>query len=451
MTLWFDVSDLCIWREPQLTGIQRTAFNVLDELLMLRNDVRLFRCTTSHHIESVERLELPPRTGSCEDISRHQRTRRFRAPMRQQLAQLLRQYASQDVAHALKDCGRSVETLWRIISRRLDGGTADGRPGLPPPLDPAQLPKLSNPFFTAGDVCLSMSATWMLPRYAELIARHKAATPIHVINLLYDLIPILRPQWLSPEYTRQFAIWARQQMANADLILAISQFQKTEIETYLRRSNLPARTVRTIRLGDNPLSAGRATARPSYVPAQPFVLCVSTIDARKNHACLYHVWRRLAETHGIACPQLLLVGMTHGSGVALLRQIRHDPRVNELILHLPEVGDRDLAWYYGNCLFTVYPSLYEGWGLPVGESLAAGRYCIASNAAPSAEAGRSWIDYFDPVDFDACFDLVDRAITRPDYVRQREEKLQAGYKAQTWRDSAKQVSLIVDELSGSTS
>lgn len=450
MTLWFDVSDLCIWREPQLTGIQRTAFNILDELLLLRDDVRLFRCTASHRIEAVERLELPPRTGSFADISRRQRTRRFRAPMRQQLAQLLRQYAGQDVAHALKDCGRSVEALWRIVSRRLDG-TAEGRPCLPPPLDPAELPKLSKPFFTAGDVCLSMSATWKLPRCAELIARHKAATPIHVVNLLYDLIPILRPEWLSPGYARQLAIWARQQMVNADLILAISQFQKSEIETYLRRSNLPARTVRTIRLGDNPEPAGGAAVRPRHIPARPFVLCVSTLDARKNHACLYHVWRRLAEKHGPACPQLLLVGMPHESGLALLRQIGNDPLIDGLIVHLPAVGDRDLAWYYGNCFFTVYPSLYEGWGLPVGESLAAGRYCIASNAAPLTEAGGSWIDYFDPVDFDACFDLVDRAIARPDYVRQREEKLRAGYKAQTWRNSARQVSRIVDELAGSAS
>ncbi len=449
MTLWFDVSDLCIWREPQHTGIQRTAFNILDELLLLRDDVRLFRCTASHRLEVVERCDLPPRTGLRADVTGHRRTRRFRAPMRQQLRQLLRRYAGEDAARTLKDCGRGVEAFWNVLCRRRDGGTIDGHLDFPPPLDPARLPEISTPFFAAGDFCLSMSATWQFRRYGELIARHKAATPIRVVNLLYDLIPMLHPEWLSPGYARQLAIWARQQMANANLILAISEFQKTEIETYLRRSNLPARTIRAIRLGDRPGPASRATVRSRYVPARPFVLCVSTIDARKNHACLHHVWRRLAEKHGPACPQLLLVGMTHGSGVALLGKIRRDPLVNELIVHLSDVGDQDLAWYYGNCLFTIYPSLYEGWGLPVGESLAAGRYCIASNAAPLIEAGGSWADYFDPIDFDACFDLVDRAIARPEHVRQREERLRAGYKAQTWRNSAAQVSRIIDELAGS--
>ena len=449
MTLWFDVSDLCIWREPQLTGIQRTAFSILDELLMLRSDVRLFRCTASRRIEAVERTDLRPAAGLCVDVRRHQRASRFRGPMREQLGRLFRRYAGEDAAHALRHCGRNVEAAWSAL-RQHRASTSGIQICFPPPLDPAQLPKVPSSFFTAGDVCLSMSATWKIPRYGELIARHKATAPIRVVNLLYDLIPILRPEWLSPRHARQLSIWARQQMVNADLILAISQFQNREIETYLRRSNLPARTVRTIRLGDHPVSAGGAADRPSYVPPRPFVLCVSTIDARKNHACLHHVWRRLVKAHGIACPQLLLVGMMHGSGLALLRQIRSDPLIGGLVVHLSAVGDRDLAWYYGNCLFTIYPSLYEGWGLPVGESLAAGRYCIASNVAPLTEAGGGWIDYFDPVDFDACFDLVDRAITRTDYVRRREEKLQAGYKAQTWRDSARQVSLIIDELAGST-
>jgi glycosyltransferase involved in cell wall biosynthesis len=141
--------------------------------------------------------------------------------------------------------------------------------------------------------------------------------------------------------------------------------------------------------------------------------------------------------------------MTHGSGVPLLRRIRNDPMVNGLIVHLSDVGDRDLAWYYDNCLFTIYPSQYEGWGLPVGESLAAGRYCIASNAASLTEAGDSWIDYFDPDDFNACFELADRAIARPEYVRQREECLRVGYRAQTWHSSATQVSEIIDELESS--
>jgi hypothetical protein len=449
MTLWFDVSDLCIWREPQHTGIQRTAFNMLDELLLLRDDVRLFRCTASHRLEAVERSDLPPRAGLRADVSHRQQARRFRAPMRQQIAQLLHRHAGQDAARTLKDCGKSAETLWNVLRRRLDGDIVDGRRCFPLPLDPAQLPPLSRPFFTAGDVCLSMSATWQFRRYGELIARHKAATPIRVVNVLYDLIPILRPQWLSPGYARRLAIWTRQQMANADLILTISQFQRAEIETYLSRSNLPRRAIRTIRLGDNPGPAGRAAVRPRYVPARPFVLCVSTIDARKNHACLHHVWRGLAEKHGPACPQLLLVGMTHGSGVPLLRRIRNDPMVNGLIVHLSDVGDRDLAWYYDNCLFTIYPSQYEGWGLPVGESLAAGRYCIASNAASLTEAGDSWIDYFDPDDFNACFELADRAIARPEYVRQREECLRVGYRAQTWHSSATQVSEIIDELESS--
>jgi hypothetical protein len=90
--------------------------------------------------------------------------------------------------------------------------------------------------------------------------------------------------------------------------------------------------------------------------------------------------------------------------------------------------------------------MYEGWGLPIAESLAAGKYCIAGNATSLPEVGGDFIDYFDPMDYPACYRLVHRAVTDPGYVRQREERISAGYKTSTWRMAAERVSRLADEL-----
>lgn len=130
----------------------------------------------------------------------------------------------------------------------------------------------------------------------------------------------------------------------------------------------------------------------------------------------------------------------------LLYGIRRDRQVNRLIVHLQSVTDDELAWYYKNCAFSIYPSMYEGWGLPVAESLSIGKYCIASGATSIPEIGGDLVDYFDPIDYPACYRLVHRAVTDPHYVRLREEQIRAGYRASTWRGTAGQISELADDL-----
>jgi glycosyltransferase involved in cell wall biosynthesis len=63
---------------------------------------------------------------------------------------------------------------------------------------------------------------------------------------------------------------------------------------------------------------------------------------------------------------------------------------------LPDVTDEELAHLYASCLFTIFPSFVEGWGLPVQESIAFGRPCLASSATSVPEAGLDLATYFDP-------------------------------------------------------
>ena len=151
---------------------------------------------------------------------------------------------------------------------------------------------------------------------------------------------------------------------------------------------------------------------------------------------------------GPDCPQLVLVGTIHLHVSDFLHQIRNDRLVNRLIVHLHDVADEELAWYYRHCAFTIYPSIYEGWGLPISESLSLGRYCIAGNRTSLPEAGGDLVDYFDPLDFAGCYKLVYRAVTDPDYVRQCEERIRTNYVPHTWAMTAAHISEIVDRIGG---
>jgi glycosyltransferase involved in cell wall biosynthesis len=136
-------------------------------------------------------------------------------------------------------------------------------------------------------------------------------------------------------------------------------------------------------------------------------------------------------------PKLVFAGR-EGWGVdALLDDLKHDPRVKGRIELLTEARDADLAWLYGNCLFTVYPSLYEGWGLPVAESLAAGKFCLASNAASIPEVGGALLEYLDPLDATLWADRLQFYVEHPESLARVEARIRETYVVTTWDDTAK--------------
>lgn len=488
--LWFDVTDLQRWHHTHLTGIQRTVVSVLSELLQLRTDVRLFcydeitgtlQETTIQSLSKIVRWHLeqpgkdsgePPAADSYPPaILGKARTAAPSAVLtaapapvvppadsirrlRSTLGRFLQSIIGAEATYALRDFLRSGLHLLRVLKKKLRLALSRANRNV---IDAAKktaiIPEsvgVRSIVFQPGDVCLSLSASWGIHRYGATIAENKARYDFKCVSMIYDLIPTLYPQWMTPGVSHVVTLWVRQQIRNADVILTISNFQKEEITKYIQDERLPSKSIEVVRLGDNPnFFGGKATGSslplPRLVPDRKFTVCVSTLDIRKNQGVLYQVWRRLAEDLGDKCPQLLLIGTPHLHVTDLLYQIRHDRLINRLIIPLNGITDEELAWYYKHCLFTLYPSVYEGWGLPISESLAVGKYCIAGDRTSLPEAGGDFIDYFDPLDIPACYRLIRRAIEDPEYVKMRETNIRENYKPYPWRNTAQSISKIVDE------
>jgi glycosyltransferase involved in cell wall biosynthesis len=108
------------------------------------------------------------------------------------------------------------------------------------------------------------------------------------------------------------------------------------------------------------------------------------------------------------------------------------------VVHLARANDRQLRWLYRRCLFTLYPSHYEGWGLPVAEGMALGKFCICSGAASLPEVGGALAEYHDPLDGPGCLRLVEKALLEPGWLASREERVRREYRTTSWRDCASQ-------------
>lgn len=299
--------------------------------------------------------------------------------------------------------------------------------------------------FAAGDRFVSLGLDWDHLDQARLY-HLKQVYQLRVTLICYDVIPVLRPHLvvLPPG---GFGAYFVDMAWCADAILCISEHTRRDCEGLLRQLGVPVPPTHVIRLGaeikgdgDGPPPAGLR-----HGPGErPYVLFVSTLERRKNHEVLYRAWTRLRE-QGIEPHRLVFVGMPGWGVTDLLNDMRLDPRTRDDIVCLNHVSDADLAWLYRHAAFTVFPSLYEGWGLPVVESLARGRFCLASNTSSLPEAGGPWAEYLDPWDLPAWTERLAFFMQHPHEVQARNARIAREFVPPAWADTAASIHGIARE------
>ncbi|HEX6120250.1 MAG TPA: glycosyltransferase family 1 protein [Dongiaceae bacterium] len=334
-------------------------------------------------------------------------------------------------------------------------GALDTRTQAPPFNDIEETPPPIACIFRHGDVYVSVGADWDDNDLKKLY-EYKQATQLKVIGICYDTIPIKFPHLtlegvaqIFPKYLVDLA-WA------CDHVMCISACTQRDFQEFVTSVGAPVPPTSVIVLGNNlspttapvvdrasPEDAGRkfglaADALRSQIADivnNPFILFVSTIERRKNHETLYKAWARLIDA-GCAVPNLVCVGM-RGWGVGdLLADMSRDPRVQGRIHILPNVSDAELACLYELCQFTVYPSIYEGWGLPVAESLGFGKFCLCSNAGSLMEAGGMFAEYLDPWDVPAWIERIRFFSQNPAEIEILNQRAAMHFKAQSWSDTS---------------
>ena len=301
----------------------------------------------------------------------------------------------------------SLRTLGRELAGR-------GRPAAAMPPEPGPEP-LPEPRATAGsplpevarpgDWLLSLGASWHRTDYGRLLQRARDAG-LRTGMLFYDLIPLRRPEWCHHTLVAAFGQWLDGVLPALDLMLAISNATADDLRRLLAERHRPAAPVRVLPIGTGfPASLAGLRRDPEPVPdhalppAGSYVLFVSTLEARKNHVLMFQVWRRLlAALPPAEVPTLVFAGRVGWLVADLMLQIANTNYCDGKLLIVEDPSDAVLMRLYEGCLFTVLPSLHEGWGLPVTESLAAGKPCVISNLSALPEAGGGLARLLDPFD-----------------------------------------------------
>jgi len=292
-----------------------------------------------------------------------------------------------------------------------------------------------------GDWLLVLGSPWSSPDYAARVAHFCEQHGLRFALLVYDIIPLRRPEWVDFGLRSAFQDWFHAVVPLADAVMAISRATAQDVEQYAQETSLrlPGR-IGTIPLGTGggcpvaPLRTRRLPARRS------FALIVSTIEIRKNHLLLFRIWRALTETMPLdEIPTLVFAGRVGWLVQDLMQQLKNTDWLNGKIMLVDSPSDAELETLYDDCLFTLYPSFYEGWGLPVTESLAHGAPCISSNRTSLPEAGGDLSVYFDPDRLEDAVRIVREVIEDPVALEAWRARVAAEFRPIAWTDSAQAI------------
>lgn len=274
-----------------------------------------------------------------------------------------------------------------------------------------------------------------------------------VIALVYDLIPISSPEYVAPGLSEVFRDVIQSYALATDGVMAISEFSRQSYLEYVAASRITEQPTCTIRLASAlaGLGAGRdldgsEDGSLTTSPEGEYVLLVSTIEPRKGHAQIIRAWQKLIDEFGAhRVPDLVFVGRWGWLAEGVAQDLQRTHFLGGKVRVLTNVDDAALVDLYRGAAFTVYPSFAEGWGLPVGESLALGTPVLASDSSSIPEVGGDFAAYFRSGDDDDLLSKLRNWLESPDELAKWRSRA-CEYAPDTWRVIAQRVLDFVMEV-----
>ncbi len=277
-----------------------------------------------------------------------------------------------------------------------------------------------------------------------------ACAGVPLVVTVHDVSYLSHPQYFAPFRRRQLRLTVKRTVRQAAKVLAVSEFsRKAILDAYgIDESKVvvvPNGTSARFRPMAREAAAG--AVRERFGISGPFVLTVGDLQPRKNHLGLIHAFESVMRSEPKLNHQLVFVGKDTWHSKEVHDAAARSP-LAERIRFTGFVSDEDLVAFYGACDLFVFPSFYEGFGLPILEAMACGRAVACSNTSAIPEVADSAALLFDPSSgWEMALAMKDLLVDSE--LRARMERLALARAAQfSWERAARQTLEVYYEVAG---
>ncbi|RUR11669.1 glycosyltransferase family 1 protein [Legionella sp. km772] len=276
--------------------------------------------------------------------------------------------------------------------------------------------------------------------YDQLIRKHQ----LKPIYFIHDLIPINYPEYCEPGEDQRHRVKMNYALATATGIITNSMATLEELRRYATQIQQKMPQATAALLGSS--VANQALGRRPL--NKPYYVILGTLEARKNHLLLLHIWRKLQQRLGVRAPHLFVIGQRGWECEQVVDMLDRCPALKEVVTEVPYCLDAELSHYLTHSQALLFPSFTEGYGLPLIEALSLGVPVLASDLAVFREIACDIPEYLDPLDAVSWESLI-LAYAHPE-SRERTAQLNrlSRFKPPTWPEHFAQVNLFLSKLSG---
>ncbi len=295
-----------------------------------------------------------------------------------------------------------------------------------------------------GDVLLLADSTWYLNIWPTVKkVREKDAK---VVAVIYDLIPITHSQFCDDFLAEVFKKWFYDSLDYVDGFVTISDTVKKDLISFLNKDfgdKVQSKKFEHFLLGSDfsynkvEKASIREELKEMYKLGSVYLI-VSTIEPRKNHLYLLEVFEKLW-AKGIDI-NLCIVGRIGWKVEEIMNKINTSKYLNKKLFHYSNLNDDELLYCYENSKMLLFPSIVEGFGLPIVESLTNKLPVLASDTPIHREVGQEIVGYFDLNNSD---DLVNKLIDIEENSIPKQFIPDEDYKWLDWHESTK---MLLDKI-----
>lgn len=437
-TLWVDVTDLLEYLVDNdiLHGVQNVVMSLIRSLHGRAADTRLvgFHPIYGRPFE-LPLAALPDRALQAPAALKAHLGIGVRRPVRSPQA-----IRGRHAGRPMRQAFEFAKHWLRRTTRRLSAPAAALR----------FLPDIGGAGFRAGDVLLIPGLNVWYPEYNAMLAGEAGRKGARVAVVVHDLGPLTAPGYFPAEYTAVYRAWFDGLLPHTDLFICDSAHTDRALRHLLAGSGA-ATPSRVVPLAHELPKRVAEPVRPEIdgLGATDFVLCVGRIEPRKNLVALVKTWIDLAPAFGERMPALVLAGRANSRTVAAEIEAAAAV-VPGLVRFADSPNDSELARLYAACRFAVYPSLHEGWGLPVGEAACFGKLTAASNATSIPEVVGPLAAYFDPQDTADMRGVLHGLLSDPAEFAALQARLRAEFRPRSWAEVAHATLAAINQQFGTT-
>ncbi len=468
-TYFFDVSDIYIYLKGETTvsGIQRVFFEVVAraiDILGVENIYLTYLEPRTKEYVAVSATHFSPGTSltpalfsqvffgnrarSVEQTA-PTLTRYRHKPLKYRYHWLVRSYHAWKGNEAYFQKKGSSLAEWRAFTT--ESGTADTFPNAD--LSPVPV----HTCIAEHDHLILLGGLWDVEGLYEQIESLKNKKNIEISQLIHDLIPLLLPEHLGYKFSLKFYYWleisaklctnflANSQNTAKDLhhfLQEIEQIKPIHVVPLAQKFSLPqTKFINCQTTTDSPTKSYLKETQEIDLDILnltkiPYVLVVGTIETRKNAWRLAQAWKRLTEQTDIEVPRLVFAGKPGWLNIEFEQLMDATQQLGGWVQFVRNPSDIELQFLYQHCQFTAMVSIYEGWGLPVGEGLSFGKTGIVGDNSSLPEVGGDLVEYCNAQSINSIYEASRQLIENSTHRKQLEAKI-AATRLRSWDDVVK--------------